>query len=541
VARQLARPLTFAIGVALSLPLAFPSAAGAGVPADLDAYVARARREFRVPGIAVAVVKDGRVEVARGYGVRREGEEGGVDENTLFGIASNTKAFTCAALSQLVEEKKIGWNDRVTRHVPDFEMWDPWVTREMRIRDLVTHRSGLGTGGGDLMWWPPTDFTREEIVLGVKGVRPATSFRTTYAYNNVMYVVAGEVVARASGRSWDEFVRERILDPLGMSRTTTSVTAEEGDPNVAAPHLLVHDSLMPIPPMRFDNAAAAAGLNSSAADLARWVGMLLECGTDGPPAEPARCLLQEASIRELWSAQTVRSTKTPKPLAALEPHLAAYGLGFGLSDYHGRKIVTHTGGLPGYVSRITLVPEERLGIVVLTNQESGPAFQSVTQHVLDGFLGAPDPPVDWIEAFAAAEEARAAEARAKVEKAAAARLVGTRPSLDLSGYAGRYADPWYGEARLTVEGDHLVLDMTRTPGLVADLEHWHLDTFVAHWRTVFMSDRAPYDAYVTFEVGRDAKVEHVRLAPVSPAIDFSFDFQDLLFAPVASSSPPAAR
>jgi CubicO group peptidase (beta-lactamase class C family) len=291
--------------------------------------------------------------------------------------------------------------------------------------------------------------------------------------------------------------------------------------------------------MRFDNAAAAAGLNSSAADLSRWVAMLLECGTGGG-AEATRCLLKESSIQELWSAQTVRSTKTPKPLAALEPHLAAYGLGFGLSDYHGRKIVTHTGGLPGYVSRITLVPEEHLGVVVLTNQESGAAFQSVTQHVLDGFLGAPDPPVDWVEAFAAAEETRAGKAREKVDEAAAARLVGTRPSLDLSGYAGRYADRWYGEARVAVENGHLVLDMTRTPGLVADLEHWHLDTFVARWRTVFMSDRAPYDAYVTFEVDRDAKVEHVRLAPVSPAIDFSFDFQDLLFAPEVEPTPPAA-
>ena len=175
-----------------------------------------------MPGMAVAVVKDGQVVLAKGYGVRRAGEPAPVDADTLFGIASNTKAFTCAALSILVEEGKLAWDDPVTKHLPEFQMYDPWVTREVTVRDLVTHRAGLGLGGGDLMWWPPTTFTRREIVRGIRCVKPASSLRSRYAYNNVMFVAAGEVVAAVAGTSWDDFVERRILAPLGMSRTTTS-------------------------------------------------------------------------------------------------------------------------------------------------------------------------------------------------------------------------------------------------------------------------------------------------------------------------------
>ena len=212
--------------------------------AGLDAYVARAMREFGVPGMAVAVVKDGQVVLAKGYGVRRAGEPAPVDADTLFGIASNTKAFTCAALSILVEEGKLAWDDPVTKHLPAFQMYDPWVTREVTVRDLVTHRAGLGLGEGDLMWWPPTTFTRARDRAGDPlRCKPASSFRSRYAYNNVMYVAAGEVVAAVAGTSWDDFVRERILSPLGMSRTTTSPSATAG--NVAAPHLEVEGVVGP--------------------------------------------------------------------------------------------------------------------------------------------------------------------------------------------------------------------------------------------------------------------------------------------------------
>jgi CubicO group peptidase (beta-lactamase class C family) len=524
------------------LALTSPAALGAEPPLhDLDAWTVRAMREFEVPGVALAVVHDGRVAVGRGYGVRRLGEPTPVDEHTLFGIASNTKAFTCAALATLVEEGRLAWGDPVTRHLPGFQMHDPWVTREVTVRDLITHRAGLGLGAGDLMWWPSTEFTRAEIVAGVRHLVPASSLRSRYAYNNVLYVVAGEVIAAVSGKSWDEFVRARLLGPLGMSRTTTSVGQPPTDSNVATPHIRAAGAVRPIEPGDFDNAAAAAGLNSSAADMARWLDTLLACQAAEPPAGRT-CPLGRASIRELWSAQTVRGT--PEPPAGLEAtraNFAAYGLGFGLRDWRGRKLVVHEGALPGYYSLVALVPEERLGLVVLTSQEEAGILHAVLYHVLDAFLGAAQPPTDWIAAEKTAARADLEKAREKVAQAFATRAADSKPSLALSRYAGRWADPWYGEASIAAENGRLELTMTRTPGMVADLEHFQFDTFVARWRRLFMSDTAPADAYVAFCLGPDGAPRQMTMAPVSPATDFSFDFQDLRFTPAPSTAPAPQR
>ncbi len=506
--------------------------------AGLDAQVARAMEVFAVPGMSVAVVKDGEVVHAKGYGVRRLGEPAPVDADTLFGIASNTKAFTCTALSILAEDGRLDWDDPVTKHLPEFQMYDPWVTREVTLRDLVTHRAGLGLGQGDLMWWPATEFTRREIVRGIRYLKPVSSLRSRYAYSNVMYVAAGEVVAQVSGRSWDDFLRERIFVPLGMSRTNTSVAASPS--NVATPHLLLEGRPSPVAPMQADNCGAAGAINSSASDMARWLKMLLECGRRGASGG-AGCVLKPDSIRRLWSAQIALAT--PDPPAGLEPlraNFAAYGLGFGLRDYRGYKLVTHTGGLPGYVSQVALVPEARLGLVILTNQEQGGAFRAVMQGILDDYLGAPMPAVDWTAAFSKQADDEAAKARAAVAKAASTRAAGSVPSLPLLAYAGRYRDPWYGDVTIAETGGKLVLSMTRTRGMLADLEHWQHDTFVARWREAFMSDTAPADAYVSFALKPDASIERMTMAPVSPAIDFSFDFQDLLFTPVAPAAGEAA-
>jgi CubicO group peptidase (beta-lactamase class C family) len=523
----LLRQTTVALALALLLPVAARAAEGA--LDGLESQVARVLEELHVPGMAVAVVKDGDVVLSQGYGVRQVGEPGLVTEDTLFGIASNSKAFTTAALSILVEEGRLAWDDPVTRHLPEFQMYDPWVSREITVRDLVTHRAGLGIGAGDLMWWPPTDFTREEILRGARHLKPASSFRSRYAYNNVMFVVAGEVVARVSGRPWGAFIRERILGPLGMERTTTSAATLEAGPGVATPHVHVGGRAEPIRLMSFENAAGAVGVNSTVADMALWLRMLLGCSRKG------------AAPQRLWSSQTVMApAKLPEGFEFLETDFASYGLGFGLRESRGRKIVSHAGAVPGYYSQVTLVPAEQLGVVVLSNQESGVALNVVTQHVLDAFLGAPEPPVDWLDAFVRLSASRREEAEAKVARDRAARVSGSSPSLALSGYAGAYRDPWYGEATIVEEGGRLVLSMTRTPGMLADLEHWQHDTFVARWRETWMSDHSPYDAYVTFALGPGGAAERMTMTPVSPAIDFSFDFQDLVFTPVpADGDPPA--
>src|SRR6185503_17625757 len=219
----------------------------APVPQDLDGFAARVLKEFEVPGLAVAIVKDGKVVLAKGYGVRKLGEAAPVDENTLFGIASNTKAFTAAALAILVDEGKLSWDDPVTKHLPNFQMYDPYVTREMTIRDLLTHRSGLGLGSGDLMFWPGTTFTRDEIVQRVRFLKPASSFRSRYAYDNVLYLVAGQIIPAVTGESWDDFVAKRIFGKLGMSESNLSAKAIKPGMNVVSPHTKIDGKLTAIP------------------------------------------------------------------------------------------------------------------------------------------------------------------------------------------------------------------------------------------------------------------------------------------------------
>jgi hypothetical protein len=275
--------------------------------------------------------------------------------------------------------------------------------------------------------------------------------------------------------------------------------------------------------------------------MARWVRMLLECGPGGS-APKEGCLLESAAIAEMWSPQTIRRIgRVPPGLEAAQPNFSAYGLGFGLVDYRGKKVVTHTGGLPGYVSRVTLVPQERLGVVVLTNQESDSAHTALLYRVLDAYLGAPTPAVDWLAALKRADQQAAAEAKELVAKAATSRDQSSGPSLGLARYAGRYRDAWYGDVTIADEGGKLVLRMSRTPRMVADVEHWQHDTFVARWREQFMSDSYGADAFVTFSLNPDGSIERVRMSPVSPAIDFSFDYQDLLLTPVPADAADPAR
>lgn len=500
-------------------------------PPNLDAYAARILKEFEVPGLAVAIVKDGRVVMAKGYGVRRLGEPTPVDAQTLFGIASNTKAFTAAALAILVDEGKIRWDDPVTKHLPAFHMYDPYVTRELTVRDLLTHRSGLGLGAGDLLFWPQTTFTRDEIVQKVRYIRPATSFRSKYAYDNILYLVAGQIIPAVTGKSWDDFVRERIFLPLGMTSSNTSVKALRPGDNVASPHARVEKRVQPIPYNNIDNNAPAGAINSSVADMAKWIIVQLDGGRiPGAPNEDHR-LFSEAQGREMWSAQTVIPVRDPPPpLAALRPNFSAYGLGWGLSDYRSRKTVAHTGGLAGLVSRVTLAPDLKLGMVVLTNQEAGGAFQALTYHILDHYLGAP--PTDWIEAFRAAHQQAETKAAETEKKQSDQRAADSKPSLPLDRYAGRYTDPWYGDVEIRLENGKPVLRFLHTPSLIGDLEHWQYDTFVARWR-----DRSlQADAFVTFALKPNGAIDHMKMVAVSPLTDFSFDFHDLLFTPAAQKN-----
>ena len=490
-------------------------------PKDFDAYVARGLEALRTPGVAIAVVKDGRVVFAKGYGVRALGDTGRVDAHTLFQIASNTKAFTTAALAMLADAGKLSWDDPVTKFLPGFQLYDPYVTREFTVRDLVTHRSGLGLGAGDLLWFH-SDYSRGEIAYRIRFAKPASSFRSAYAYDNVLYIVAGEIVPAIGGMSWDDFVTKRILTPLGMSETGTTIAYFAAAPNRAAPHAVERGTLQIVPIDSVDNTAPAGGIVSNVTDLAKWV----ICRLDSGRYAGGR-LFSERQAREMWSGQTILPIADPDPpLAALRPNFSEYGLGWRLRDYGGRKIVSHTGGLAGMSSQITLVPTEKLGIVVLTNSEAD-LMAALSYRLLDDFLNAPKARTDWVSAFAQAAEFDRAQADSALRATRTGRDSLSHPSLPLERYAGRYRDALYGDATVALESGRLVLRFSHSPAFVGDLEHWQHDTFIARWRTPHIED-----AYATFSLNPDGSIDRFRMAAVSPLADFSFDYQDLEFRPV---------
>lgn len=498
----------------------------------IDRAVERARAEFDVPGIAVAVVKDGKVLLAKGYGVRKAGSPEPVTAHSLFRIASNTKAFTTAALAILVEEGRLRWDDRVVDRMPSFQMYDPYVTREMTVTDLLAHRSGLGLGEGDLMFFPPTDLTRDQIIRRLRFLKPASSFRSAYAYDNLLYLVAGQLIPAVTGVTWDDFVRTRIFAPLHMDHSFTNTQALESAADVAIPHSKLGGKLEPLPQENVDNNAPAGSIVSCAADLAQW--MILQLGRGR--AGEAR-LFGESQSRELWSPKTVLPV-APLPagaspaLAAIQPNFSLYGLGWFLRDYRGRKMVYHTGALAGYVSRTTLIPDLNLGIVVLTNAEEEGAHAAITQAILDPYFGQPE--TDWAPIYHDLARREEAATAAQSRSAAGSRNPDTRPSLPLARYAGRYRDDWYGDVLIEEAGGKLGIRFTHSPSLAGDLEHWQYDTFVARWRNRTLGA----DAYVTFWLKPDGSIGEVKLAAVSPLTDFSFDFQDLLLRPVARNAAP---
>jgi CubicO group peptidase (beta-lactamase class C family) len=493
-------------------------------PADLDAYVASSMKTFNVPGMAVAIVKDGKIIVAKGYGMRKLGDPTPVDEFTLFGIGSNTKAFTTAALATLIDEGKLSWDDPVYQRLPGFVMYDPYVSHEMTIRDLLTHRSGMGLGEGDLLFWPHTTYTREEIIYKLRFMKPASSFRSHYAYDNLLYMTAGQIIPAVTGTSWDDYIRQRIFTPLGMTHSTVSNANIKPSDDVAFPHSRLTGRLQVIPFEILDNAGPAGSINSCAADMAKWVQLQLNRGKF--PDREGR-LFSEQRSQEMWSPQTILPIGDPPPaLAALKPSFADYALGWGLRDYHGRKLVGHTGGVGGFVSRVMLVPEKNLGVVVLINAEEDGAFDSILFHILDHYFNLPA--TDWIAAYKSREDTQEKEAAETTKKAEAARAADSKPSLPLEKYAGVYNDAWYGPITIRTEGAGLVITFDHTPTMIGNLQPWQHDTFKAHWR-----DRTIEDAFITFALNPDGSIDNAKMAAVSPLADFSFDYQDLLLKPAA--------
>jgi len=523
-----------AAAAAAQAPAAAPAGAEPAPPLpeqlqDFDAYVEAVRKQFEVPGIAVAIVQEGRIVLERGYGLREIGKPEPVDAHTLFAIASNTKAFTAASLSMLADEGKLSLDDRVIDHLPWFRMADAYVTQEMRVRDLLAHRSGLGLGAGDLLYWPGTDYSNEEVARRLAHVPLSGGFRGQYAYDNILYGVAQLVVEKASGQSYRDFLAQRIFAPLGMDETRYNADALRAGDQVASGHAKADfKDLQVAPRMTWSNVAGAGGLYSSVHDMSKWMRVQLDGGVYARDGGNERRLFSARRQREMWSVVTPMPIAEPAvpELAPAKPNFAGYGEGWQLTDYRGEKLVWHTGGWPGMVSRVTLVPARKLGVVVLTNAELGGAFQAVTMRALDAFLAAPK--TDWNAAYAAALAKNRGKADDDWAKHLKARDAKSKPSLPLSGYAGTYRDPWYGEVFIEPAGGKLRLRFGRTRDLVGELSHWQHDTFIVRWDQRWLNA----DAFLNFALTPDGKVRELRMEAISPMTDFSFDFQDLRLAPV---------
>jgi CubicO group peptidase (beta-lactamase class C family) len=440
--------------------------------AEIDKYAEKVRTDWNVPGFAIAVVKDDKVIFTKGYGIRELGKTDKVDENTLFAIASNSKAFTAVSLAMLVDEGKLNWDDKVTKYLPNFQMPDDWITREITVRDLVSHRSGLGTFSGDLLWYDTT-YTDDEVISRLKYLKPVNGFRAGYGYQNLMFIAAGKVIEKISGKTWQDFVKERILMPLGMNRTTASV--KDLKDNVSAPHNESGGKLRQLPHGNVDSARAAAGLNSSVAELAQWLRLQLGNGKFN-----GKLLYSEKQSWEMW--QQSLPIKISDTAMKFNPtrHFNGYGLGWFLNDYQGRKVVSHGGGLDGMISLTAMMPEENLGLVVLTNSES-PVNVIMQNKIFDAMLGVKKR--DWSGDYLTRAKAAKNDEAIENKKIEDSRLQNTKPTLANSDYAGTYTSNLYGDVKISEENGKLVLRLVPAPNFVADLEHWENDKFLIKWRS----------------------------------------------------------
>ena len=510
-------------------PGAAPGAdAGAALAEAVDAYVKKAMAAFPdQPAISVAVVRDGRTVLARGYGVRKMGEAQTVNEHTLFAIASNTKNVTAAALAMMVDEGRVKWDEPVRTYLPEFALSDPYVGEHITVRDTLSHRAGFGLGAGDLLFWPNSDRTREEVVAQAAFVPIEDGFRANYHYCNLMFVVAGAVLEKVSGMRWEEFVQTRILDRVGMTETVPMATL--ADPQKSAlPHARVGPPLRTHGPMtliaesiaevwNWDSAAAAGGICTNPVDWARWINVRLSMGKlpDGSR------LFSEAAAKEMWKPNIIIAG-SEGPTAAMPGRAIAstYAMGHQVQDYRGERYISHGGGAPGGISATVMIPGRNLGFSIFSNAEEGMLLRALRSGIADICLGKGGD-FDWIAdsvRLAAEAEPKAIAAAAGIDARQAA---GTKPSLPLEAYAGTWRDPWYGDITIEAKDGGLWMAFTHTPTLKGPLEAYDGETM----RTRFL-DKREEDLLVTFALS-DGKPTTARMKALSPDADFSYDYQDL--------------
>lgn len=460
-----------------------------------DEYVIKAIRDWEVPGVAIAIVKDDKIVLAKGYGVKKLGDPAPVDERTVFAIGSSSKAFTAASIAMLVDEGKLKWNDPATKYLPGFETYDPYVTRELTIRDLLSHRSGLERG--DFLWYG-TENDRDEILRRTRFIKPSWSLRSNFGYQNLMFLAAGQIVNKVEGKSWDDFITQRIFKPLGMTSSNTSIRGFKNDSNVASPHARFDDKIEPIAWRNIDNIAPAGSINSNVLDMAQWIRLQLGQGT-----YQNQRLFSSSAAKEMHTPQTIIPLAGNMAFLYPEAHFLTYGLGWFLSDYRGKKVVEHGGAIDGMRAQVALLPEEKLGVVILTNMNGTPLPHILMYKIFDAYLEE-NRQKDWsgelLKTFKALQE----QGKAAAKKQEESRIKDTRPSLAPEMYAGTYKSDLYGDVKVTNANGKL--NIRFGPAFVSELEHWHYDTFRAKFRGA-----GETKSFVTFGLNAQGKADLVTL------------------------------
>jgi len=474
---------------------------------ELDRYYKQMVKDWDVPSASIGIVKDGKLIFTGNYGVLEKGKKGKPNEQTLYAIASNSKAFTSTIIGMLVQEGKLDWNDKVKKHLPYFALYDPWVSENTTIRDILSHRVGLGTFSGDNIWYK-SNLTSEEIIKHIKYVPQAYDFRAGYGYSNLMYITAGEIIKTVTGKSWSENVKELILDPLDMNRTISSLEDLEEKGNYATPHARKNDENYVIPWVNWDNVAATGGIISSVEDVSKWMVFNMNNGI-----HKGDTLLTKRTRNMVWTPHnnfTVDHTSEND----FERHFNSYGLGWGLSDYHGRMKVGHTGGYDGMITAVTMIPDENLGVVVLTNGVKSP-IMSATYYALDMFLGVETK--DW-SAVGLERTNEYLKGDTRISDRKEKRVLNTKPSVSLESIIGDYKSDVYGKISILNENDQLRLVFDHTPLLSAQLTHWHYNVWEIKWE-----HPQAWFSFGTIKINTDNNLEVIGFDFDVPNDDFFFE------------------
>lgn len=493
---------------------------------QIDRLVLGAMDSFEVPGVAVGIIKDGKIVHLKGYGQSNIKTKTQVNQDTLFKIASNSKAFTSASLALLVDEGKLKWSDKVIQYLPEFKMKDPWVTKEFNIRDLLTHRSGLRMGAGDLMLWPePTQFTRQDVIQNLRYLESVGSFRDEYAYDNLLYIVAGEVVAKIAGMSWEKFVDTRIFQELNMTHCFAGGVNTENNKNLAAPHAVVVGSLVILDKNTINDKtslmAAAGGIKCSAKDLLSWIGMQLNLGKTTSNNE----FLSKKQIKVLW--QPVTSLPISNNLKVFDKtSYRSYALGWRVSDYHGEHRVSHTGTLSGFMSHVIMLPWRNLGIVILTNQQSSAARETLARGLMNITLNQfPDRgqklTKNWLKHYVEANGNRKKTVNNRNPQSRNTEKIIPDKQRNLLGI---YNDPWFGQITISEIKNNVIFTSKMSPRMIGNV-YYHNDN---KWWVKWYDRNFEADAWIIFSKNESGKIL-MKMKAISSKTDFSFDFQDLYF------------